>query len=253
MKKRNLLLLFTLPALALCGCTIGKKDIPEEQKEEPATNADTENLDGNDYDDWANSWSKPGHLYFHYNRGSSAADYNNYCLWVWPFYPDSLEGTLWGYGGKTQVSDTLTLKPMSTAIMTTKDVGLSGDVSPYKDKFGVIYDVDLENTNLVGGKTGTANMKDGRSYNTKKVRTSFVGVFPITDPKYAVQITLSDPKVIPETNGFNNAGWNAKPVGLALINELAPYLNVAPVTDYHPPEFVQQAIERSLSIRNKRK
>ena len=63
MKKRNLLLLFTLPALALCGCTIGKKDIPEEQKEEPATNPDTENLDGNDYDDWANSWSKPGHLY----------------------------------------------------------------------------------------------------------------------------------------------------------------------------------------------
>ena len=48
MKKRNLLLLFTLPTLALCGCTIGKKDTPEEEKEEPTTNPDTENLDGND-------------------------------------------------------------------------------------------------------------------------------------------------------------------------------------------------------------
>ena len=163
MKKRNLLLFFILPTLALCGCTIGKKDTPEEEKEEPTTNPDTENLDGNEYDDWANSWSKPGHLYFHYNRGSSATDYNNYCLWVWPFYPDSLEGTLWGYGGKTQVSDTLTLKPMSTNVMTTKDVGLSGDVSSYKDKFGVIYDVDLESTNLVGGKTGTSVSFKGSS------------------------------------------------------------------------------------------
>ena len=164
MKKSKLLLIFTLPALALCGCTINKKDKEgEQQQEEPTTNPDTENLDGDEYDTWANSWSKPGHLYFHYNRGSSATDYNNYCLWVWPFYPDSLEGTLWGYGGETKVSDTLTLKPMSTAIMTTKDVGLTGDVTPYKDKFGVIYDVNLENTDLVGGKTGTPVSFEGTS------------------------------------------------------------------------------------------
>ena len=160
MKKKRLLLLATLPMLALAGCTIGQKEKEETTPEEPATNPDTENLDGDDYDAWANSWSKPGHVYFHYNRGSSANDYTNYCLWVWPFYPDSLEGTLWGYGGKTQVSDTLTLKPMSTAFMTNKDLGFSGD-TPYKDKFGVIYDVDLTNTDLVGGKTGTSVSFEG--------------------------------------------------------------------------------------------
>ena len=26
------------------------------------------NIDTDEYDSWANSWSKPGHLYFHYNR-----------------------------------------------------------------------------------------------------------------------------------------------------------------------------------------
>ncbi len=104
----------------------------------------------------------------------------------------------------------------------------------------------------VGGKTGTANMKEGHSYNTNKVRTSFVGVFPVNDPKYAVQVTLLNPKGIKETFMFNNAGWNAKTVGLNIINEIAPYLNIAPVTDYQPPEFVQQSIETSL-IKNGRK
>ena len=104
----------------------------------------------------------------------------------------------------------------------------------------------------VGGKTGTANMKEGHSYNTNKVRTSFVGVFPVNNPKYAVQVTLLNPKGIKETFMFNNAGWNAKTVGLNIINEIAPYLNIAPVTDYHPPEFVQKSIDISL-IKNGRK
>ena len=104
----------------------------------------------------------------------------------------------------------------------------------------------------VGGKTGTANMKDGHSYNTNKVRTSFVGVFPVTDPKYIVQITLLNPKGIKETHMFNNAGWNAKTVGLNIINEIAPYLNVAPITNYQSPDFVQKAIDISL-IKNGRK
>ena len=104
----------------------------------------------------------------------------------------------------------------------------------------------------VGGKTGTANMKDGATYNTNKVRTSFVGVFPVNNPKYIVQVTLLNPKGIKETFMFNNAGWNAKTVGLTIINEIAPYLNVAPVLDYQPPEFVQKSIDISL-IKNGRK
>ena len=104
----------------------------------------------------------------------------------------------------------------------------------------------------VGGKTGTANMKEGRGYNTNKIRTSFIGIFPVNDPKYIVQITLLNPKGIKETFMFNNAGWNAKTVGLTLITELAPYLNVAPVLDYQPADFVQKAIDISL-IKNGRK
>lgn len=104
----------------------------------------------------------------------------------------------------------------------------------------------------VGGKTGTANIKEQGGYNTDKIRASFVGVFPIDYPKYLVQVTLLNPQRLEETLMLNNAGWNARPTGLNIITEIAPYLNVAPVTDYQPPEYVQQAIETSL-IKNKRK
>src|SRR5262249_6853189 len=39
---------------------------------------------------------------------------------------------------------------------------------------------------LVGGKTGTADKVSGRHYADRKLLSSFVGVFPITDPKYLV-------------------------------------------------------------------
>ena len=89
--KRKLKFFF-LAALLLTGC-VNKPVTPPD----PGPNGgddDTEITDmtGDEYDAWSNTWSKPGHLYFHYNRGESANDYNNYCLWLWQFEPKSLEG-----------------------------------------------------------------------------------------------------------------------------------------------------------------
>ena len=114
-----------------------------------------EELVGDAYDAWTNEWSRPGHLYFHYNRGKDATDYDKYCLWVWQFMPDNLEGSLWGFSGDVHVSDKVTLKPMSTGFMTLADVGKEG-AGVYKDQFGIVFDVDLYKNDLVGGKTGKA-------------------------------------------------------------------------------------------------
>lgn len=115
-------------------------------------NAVTAPEGGDEYDNWANSWSKPGHIYVHYDRGDKN-DYENFCLWLWDSYPNDLEGSLWAYSGPTKVSDKLTLKPMSTNWMTGAEVGDSG-TNIHKDNFGVIADVDMNIPNLVGGKTG---------------------------------------------------------------------------------------------------
>ena len=117
--------------------------------------------DGDEYDSWLNSWSQPNHLYFHYNRGSKG-EYENYCLWLWQHAPQDLEGALYAFSANPVVSDRLTLKPMSTHWMTGEEVGKEG-TSTYLDTYGVIADVDLAATNLVGGKSGKTTTFDDMS------------------------------------------------------------------------------------------
>lgn len=96
-----------------------------------------------DYENRIKSWSKSGHIYFHYNRGqnSDESDYNKYALWLWQHKPQDIAGSLWAYGGKTEVSRTLTLDPMTTAFMKASDVGETGS-DMWIDQYGAVIDVD---------------------------------------------------------------------------------------------------------------
>lgn len=97
----------------------------------------------------------------------------------------------------------------------------------------------------IGGKTGTANLIRNGKYTEGSSRTTFVGVFPMNDPKYAVMVTLENPKKLKETYGFNNAGWNAKPTGMKIIEQIAPYLGIAPGEQWEQPAYMRRAIEIS--------
>ena len=120
-------------------------------------------IDKDEYDDWANTWSKPGHLYFHYNRGDKKG-YENYCLWLWQHDPQDLEGALWGFSADPKVSDKLTLQPMTTSFMTYEDVHKADQGSgTFIDNFGVIFDVDLNAAGLKGGKSGAPTSYEGAS------------------------------------------------------------------------------------------
>ena len=97
-----------------------------------------------DYRGFISSWSKEGHLYVHYNRGdkADAADYEQYALWLWQHKPQDIGGSLWAYSGKTNVSTSLTLDPMTTSFMQASDVKESGS-GTWIDQFGAIVDVDM--------------------------------------------------------------------------------------------------------------
>ncbi|MBQ7413591.1 MAG: penicillin-binding protein 2 [Alphaproteobacteria bacterium] len=97
----------------------------------------------------------------------------------------------------------------------------------------------------VGGKTGTADMMVQGKYNKKSSRTSFVGVFPMNRPEYAVLVTIEDPKKIKENWYFNNAGWTAKPTGEEIIAKIAPYLGVMPQERWEQPAYIERAIQVS--------
>ena len=80
----------------------------------------------------------------------------------------------------------------------------------------------------VGGKTGTAEKVINGRYSKNHRLNSFVGAFPMNDPRYLVLLMLDDPQAVPESMGFATAGWNAVPTAAKLIARIAPLLGVEP-------------------------
>src|SRR2546425_503743 len=83
----------------------------------------------------------------------------------------------------------------------------------------------------VGGKTGTSDKVIGGRYSKTKVLTSFTAVLPADRPRYLLLIMLDEPQATAETHGFTTSGWNAVPVGGAVIARIAPLLGIEPRFD----------------------
>jgi cell division protein FtsI (penicillin-binding protein 3) len=83
----------------------------------------------------------------------------------------------------------------------------------------------------IGGKTGTADKIINGHYSKTSVLTDFMAVLPADHPRYLLLIMLDDPKVLPETHGFKTSGWNAVPVGGAVVARIAPLLGIEPRMD----------------------
>ena len=115
---------------------------------------------------------------------------------------------------------------------------------------------DLKDTNpikayAVGGKTGSANLLKNGKYVQGSLRTTFVCAFPMNKPQYAVLVVLENPQKIKETYNFNTAGWNAKPTGLQIVSEIAPYLGVSTQKEFKQPPYIVRAIETSLNAKKR--
>ena len=83
----------------------------------------------------------------------------------------------------------------------------------------------------VGGKTGTAEKVINGRYSKNHRLTSFIGGFPMDDPKYIVLVMLDEPQPLKETYGFATSGWNAVPTAGKVIARIAPLLGVKPQYD----------------------
>ena len=97
-------------------------------------------------------------------------------------------------------------------LVVTKGTGKKADAPGYR----------------VGGKTGTAEKVVGGRYSKNLVITSFAGVFPMDEPRYAMVVMLDEPKGTAETFGFRTAGWNAAPIFGKVVSRVAPMLGVRP-------------------------
>jgi cell division protein FtsI (penicillin-binding protein 3) len=86
----------------------------------------------------------------------------------------------------------------------------------------------------VGGKTGTAQkLINGRYSNTRNIG-SFVGIAPMSNPRFIIAVMVDDP-----TGAFRTGGWVAAPTFAALAASALRAANVPPdssVTDIIIPE-----------------
>jgi cell division protein FtsI (penicillin-binding protein 3) len=98
-------------------------------------------------------------------------------------------------------------------LVVTKGTGKKADAPGYR----------------VGGKTGTAEKPlPGGGYSKTDNITSFAGVFPMDEPRYAMVVMLDAPRATAETYGWRTAGWNAAPTFGKVVARIAPMLGLRP-------------------------
>lgn len=83
----------------------------------------------------------------------------------------------------------------------------------------------------VGGKTGTAEKNKNGRYDAKSLMSSFIGVFPIGEPRYAVLAILDEPKPAPDTFGYATGGWTGAPVVGRVVEQMGPLYQIPPSLD----------------------
>jgi cell division protein FtsI (penicillin-binding protein 3) len=81
----------------------------------------------------------------------------------------------------------------------------------------------------VGGKTGTAEkVGHGGGYAKKALFSSFVGAFPMSDPKFLILVSLDEPKGLPETGGYATGGMVSAPSVKAIISSIVSLYGILP-------------------------
>ena len=100
---------------------------------------------------------------------------------------------------------------------------------------------------VVGGKTGTAEKTSGHGYAKKALLSSFIGGFPINDPRYLVLAMIDEPKGNKRTFGYATGGWVAAPLAGRIIRQVGPLMGISPI-DENLPE-IRNATEIHLNPR----
>lgn len=106
---------------------------------------------------------------------------------------------------------------------------------------------------LVGGKTGTAEKPGKGGYDRKKLISSFMAVFPMNAPQYAVFVMVDEPQGIKETHGYATGGWVAAPAVSNVIRSMTGVLGLKPEEGNHDFEkSLLRYVKTKKEIKNER-
>jgi cell division protein FtsI (penicillin-binding protein 3) len=80
----------------------------------------------------------------------------------------------------------------------------------------------------VGGKTGTAEKPSRGGYRQKALISSFVGMFPMSEPKFLILVSLDEPHGIAETGGYATGGMVSAPSVKTIIENIIALYGILP-------------------------
>jgi cell division protein FtsI (penicillin-binding protein 3) len=91
----------------------------------------------------------------------------------------------------------------------------------------------------VAGKTGSAEKPKptGGYYATRNIAT-FASMFPASDPRYVLVLTMDEPVETSGPQPRRTAGWTAVPVAAEMIRRIAPLLGIRPVVEPLDPDMI---------------
>jgi cell division protein FtsI (penicillin-binding protein 3) len=89
----------------------------------------------------------------------------------------------------------------------------------------------------VAGKTGTADKprRTGGYYDDKVINT-FASMFPASDPRYVLIVTLDEPVDTSGPTPRRTAGWTSVPVAAEMVRRTAPLLGMRPKVEPSPAD-----------------
>ena len=94
----------------------------------------------------------------------------------------------------------------------------------------------------VAGKTGTAEKPNKQGgYDTDKVVNTFAMMFPASEPKYVLVVTLDEPVDTSGSEPRRTAGWTAVPVAAEIVRRAAPLLGLRPMVEPKAPDTLTAA------------
>ena len=118
-------------------------------------------------------------------------------------------------------------KPEPKVVLKEKTIADIRDILRLVVRFGTGKSADTRGY-WVAGKTGTAEKNTGGVYRKDAKVASFVGVFPVTQPRYAILVMVDEPKGNKSTYGFATGGWVSAPVVGRVVQRMAPLLGMEP-------------------------
>ncbi len=99
----------------------------------------------------------------------------------------------------------------------------------------------------VGGKTGTAEKIGKKGYDRKRLISSFLGFFPMEEPRYAVFVMVDEPQGTKASFGYATGGWVAAPAVGNIIAAMGPLLGIKP-QNIEPEHDMAASLKRHVSF-----